>query len=65
MTETERSDKWYCSDCTALLGVMQGTQLNIRFKQEVNLTVDGKVTLACRRYGTINQIDTRRVPVRG
>ena len=64
MTEAESNDKWFCSDCTALLGVKQGTAINIRFKQEVNLTVDGKVILACRRCGVINQIDTRRTPIK-
>ena len=64
MIETECNDKWFCSDCTALLGVRQGAAINIRFKQEVNLTVDGKVTMACRRCGAINQIDTRRMPTR-
>ena len=62
MLETESNEKWFCSDCTALLGVRQGTAINIRFKQEINLTVEGKVILACRRCGTINQIDTRRKP---
>ena len=31
---------------------------------KLNLTVDGKVILACRRCGSINQIDTRRMPTK-
>jgi len=58
MNDTDSTRKWFCVECTALLGIRQGDQVNIRFKQEVNLTARGEVILICRRCGTINQINT-------
>ena len=62
MSDSENNEKWFCNECTALLGIIQGEALIIRYKQEVNLTVTGNVLMVCRRCGTINQIETEKQP---
>ena len=59
MTEIDKTERWFCDDCTALLGIKQGQTISIRYKQEINLIVEGKVTLVCRCCGRANVIDTR------
>ncbi len=58
MTEINNTERWFCDDCTALLGIKQGQTISIRYKQEINLIVEGKVTIVCRRCGRANVIDT-------
>jgi len=58
--ESENGSKWFCEECTALLGIKQEDQVQIRFKQEINLTVRGRIIMTCRRCGAINQMDTER-----
>ncbi len=58
MTEIDTTERWFCDDCTALLGIKQGQAISIRYKQEINLMVEGKVTMVCRRCGRANVIDT-------
>jgi len=61
MTEIDNTDRWFCDECTALLGIKHGREVTIRYKQEINLIVEGKITMVCRRCGTANIIDTRMV----
>jgi len=58
MNDSENTEKWFCSECTSLLGIKQNDEIVIRYKLEINLTVKGKVKMVCRRCGTINQMDT-------
>ena len=63
MNDTDSTRKWFCVECTALLGIRQGDQVNIRFKQEVNLTARGEVILICRRCGIEEEIQALHVEV--
>jgi RNase P subunit RPR2 len=58
LDENLLQEKWYCAECTALLGIRQADEVTIRFKQEINLMVSGRILLVCRRCGTINRLDT-------
>jgi len=62
MMETDRDDKWFCGECTALLGIRQGDEVQVRFKQEINLTVRGRIIMTCRRCGAINRMETEQHP---
>jgi len=59
MIEIDKTERWFCDVCIALLGIKQGQAVRIRYKQEINLLVEGKVTMVCRRCGRANIIDTR------
>ena len=60
MNDPDLIKKWFCNECTALLGIKKGDELIIRYKQEINLTMTGKIIMVCRRCGTINQIETEK-----
>ena len=62
MKEVHHNDKWFCGECTALLGVRQGDEIQVRFKQEINLTVRGRIIMTCRRCGAINRMETEQQP---
>lgn len=59
MKDSENTEKWFCSECTSLLGIKQNDEIVIRYKLEINLTVKGEVKMVCRRCGTINQMTTQ------
>ena len=63
MKDLENMEKWFCSECTSLLGMRQDDEIIIRYKLEINLTVKGEVKMVCRRCGTINQVTTEKQTV--
>ena len=49
--------KWLCVKCNALLGQEQGASLHIRYRQDVQILIEGldyRLTRVCRRCGTLN-----------
>jgi len=60
MNDPDKMEKWFCSECTSLLGIKQDDEIIIRYKLEINLTVKGEVKMVCRRCGTINQVTTEK-----
>jgi len=60
MNNPDSIEKWFCNECTSLLGIKQDGEIIIRYKLEVNLTVKGEVKMVCRRCGTINQVTTKK-----
>ena len=46
--------QWLCVKCHALLGQEQGSNLHIRYREDVQILVEGRdyqVTRLCRRSG--------------
>jgi RNase P subunit RPR2 len=59
MPDNERSpsEKWSCKQCGTLLGEVENSELHIRYRQDVQLLVEGRdfrLTRACRKCGTLN-----------
>lgn len=49
--------KWLCIKCNALLGQEQESNLHIRYREDVQILVEGRdyrLTQVCRRCGTLN-----------
>jgi hypothetical protein len=46
---------WRCKACGALLGIEQGGELHVKYK-EADLRIVGSCRRACRRCGAVNEI---------
>jgi hypothetical protein len=49
----ERPSRWNCRSCGALLGVEQGGELHMKYK-DVQHWITGRCRHACRRCGSMN-----------
>jgi hypothetical protein len=47
---------WRCQSCRALLGVVRGAELHVKYK-EAHYWIDGRCRHACRRCGAINTLE--------
>lgn len=58
-TPTEHARPWRCRSCGALLGMQQGDELHVKYK-DVQHWITGRCRHACRRCGAMNTMHAGR-----